>query len=213
MLTVSERLAQYGSEQLSERELIEILMKNRDIADAIAKTYDSLYGLKKATPHELTQIDGIGPQKANELIAAMELGYRLALSNRPIYGEVHSSYQVGSYFMAELKDEEQEHLIVVCLNVKNKIIAKQTIALGTLDYATMHPRDVFRVAVKHNAARIIMVHNHPSGDPEPSNNDIQTTKRLVKCGELIGIPVLDHIIVGEECYVSLRERGIIEFKP
>ena len=210
MLSIRERLETYGTNQLSEQDLISLLIKNKHAAENLTDQFENLYELKMASRTELMNIAGIGSQKANDLIAAMELGYRLATSLRPINGKATSSFAIGSRFIEELKDEEQEHFIVLCLNTKNEIIAKKTISIGTLDQALVHPRDVFRFAIKNNAARIIAVHNHPSGNPEPSENDKTVTKRLIRSGDILGIEVLDHIIVGNDSYVSLRERGLFE---
>lgn len=210
MLTVRERLETYGTNQLSEQDLINLLIKNKQAAENLTDQFENLYELKMASRTELMNIAGIGPKKANDLIAAMELGYRLATSLRPINGKATSSFVIGSRFIEELKDEEQEHFIVLCLNTKNEIIARKTISIGTLDQAIVHPRDVFRFAIKNNAARIIAVHNHPSGNPEPSENDKTVTKRLIRSGDILGVEILDHIIVGNDSYVSLRERGLFE---
>lgn len=210
MLSIRERLETYGTNQLSEQDLISLLIKNKQAAENLTDQFENLYELKMASRTELMNIAGIGSQKANDLIAAMELGYRLATSLRPINGKANSSFDIGSRFIEELKDEEQEHFIVLCLNTKNEIIARKTISIGTLDQALVHPRDVFRFAIKSNAARIIAVHNHPSGNPEPSENDKTVTKRLIRSGDILGIEVLDHIIVGNDSYVSLRERGLFE---
>ena len=210
MLTIRERLETYGTNQLSEQDLISLLIKNKQAAENLTDQFENLYELKMASRTELMNIAGIGSQKANDLIAAMELGYRLATSLRPINGKATSSFVIGSRFIEELKDEEQEHFIVLCLNTKNEIIARKTISIGTLDQAIVHPRDVFRFAIKSNAARIIAVHNHPSGNPEPSENDKTVTKRLIRSGDILGVEVLDHIIVGNDSYVSLRERGLFE---
>lgn len=210
MLSIRERLETYGTNQLSEQDLISLLIKNKQAAENLTDQFENLYELKMASRTELMNISGIGSQKANDLIAAMELGYRLATSLRPINGKATSSFVIGSRFIEELKDEEQEHFIVLCLNTKNEIIARKTISIGTLDQAIVHPRDVFRFAIKNNAARIIAVHNHPSGNPEPSENDKTVTKRLIRSGDILGIEVLDHIIVGNDSYVSLRERGLFE---
>ena len=210
MLSIRERLETYGTNQLSEQDLISLLIKNKQAAENLTDQFENLYELKMASRTELMNIAGIGSQKANDLIAAMELGYRLATSLRPINGKATSSFVIGSRFIEELKDEEQEHFIVLCLNTKNEIIARKTISIGTLDQAIVHPRDVFRFAIKSNAARIIAVHNHPSGNPEPSENDKTVTKRLIRSGDILGIEVLDHIIVGNDSYVSLRERGLFE---
>lgn len=210
MLSIRERLETYGTNQLSEQDLISLLIKNKQAAENLTDQFENLYELKMASRTELMNIAGIGPQKVNDLIAAMELGYRLATSLRPINGKATSSFVIGSRFIEELKDEEQEHFIVLCLNTKNEIIARKTISIGTLDQAIVHPRDVFRFAIKSNAARIIAVHNHPSGNPEPSENDKTVTKRLIRSGDILGVEVLDHIIVGNDSYVSLRERGLFE---
>lgn len=210
MLSIRERLETYGTNQLSEQDLISLLIKNKQAAENLTDQFENLYELKMASRTELMNIAGIGPKKANDLIAAMELGYRLATSLRPINGKASSSFVIGSRFIEELKDEEQEHFIVLCLNTKNEIIARKTISIGTLDQAIVHPRDVFRFAIKNNAARIIAVHNHPSGNPEPSENDKTVTKRLIRSGDILGVEILDHIIVGNDSYVSLRERGLFE---
>lgn len=210
MLSIRERLETYGTNQLSEQDLISLLIKNKQAAENLTDQFENLYELKMASRTELMNIAGIGSQKANDLIAAMELGYRLATSLRPINGKATSSFVIGSRFIEELKDEEQEHFIVLCLNTKNEIIARKTISIGTLDQALVHPRDVFRFAIKNNAARIIAVHNHPSGNPEPSENDKTVTKRLIRSGDILGVEILDHIIVGNDSYVSLRERGLFE---
>ena len=110
--------------------------------------------------------------------------------------------------MEDLKDYQQEHLICLYLNTKNEIIHRQTLFIGSLNQAVAHPREIFREAVRHSAARIICVHNHPSGNPEPSENDRQFTKRLKACGEMMGIELLDHLIIGHSSYVSLREEGL-----
>lgn len=210
MLSIRERLETYGTNQLSEQDLISLLIKNKQAAENLTDQFENLYELKMASRTELMNIAGIGPKKANDLIAAMELGYRLATSLRPINGKATSSFVIGSRFIEELKDEEQEHFIVLCLNTKNEIIARKTISIGTLDQAIVHPRDVFRFAIKNNAARIIAVHNHPSGNPEPSENDKTVTKRLIRSGDILGVEILDHIIVGNNSYVSLRERGLFQ---
>lgn len=210
MLSIRERLETYGTNQLSEQDLISLLIKNKQAAENLTDQFENLYELKMASRTELMNIAGIGSQKANDLIAAMELGYRMAKSLRPINGKANSSFVIGSRFIEELKDEEQEHFIVLCLNTKNEIIARKTISIGTLDQAIVHPRDVFRFAIKNNAARIIAVHNHPSGNPEPSENDKTVTKRLIRSGDILGVEILDHIIVGNDSYVSLRERGLFE---
>ena len=135
----------------------------------------------------------------------IELGHRIAQANQIKLGQIFSSVELGERLIQEMKDLQQEHLVALYLNMKNEIIKKETIFIGSLNQAVAHPREIFKGAVRCSAARVILSHNHPSGDPIPSMNDLNFTKRVVECGELMGIDVLDHIIVGHDCYYSLKE--------
>ncbi|EOT44835.1 DNA repair protein RadC [Enterococcus columbae DSM 7374 = ATCC 51263] len=145
---------------------------------------------------------------AIQLQAAMEFGLRIQKASQPKLGRISTSFQVAQQLIEEWKDAPQEHLICLYLNTKNEIIQKRILFVGSLDQSIAHPREIFREAVRCSAARIIISHNHPSGNPEPSENDRRFTLRLIKCGELVGIEVLDHLIIGQSSYVSLRERGL-----
>jgi len=146
-------------------------------------------------------------EKAIELKAAMELGIRLGTAKQTKLGHITSSQKAGECIMEELKDLYQEHLIALFLNSKNEVIKKKIIFRGGLNQAVVHPREIFREAVRFSAARIIIGHNHPSGNVTPSQADIDFTRRLSECGEMMGIELLDHFIVGDHTYCSLKEEG------
>lgn len=210
-----ERLLQHGEKHLSEHELLAILLRTGtkeknvlDLSHDLLTYFDTLFELKQATIEELQQIKGIGKIKAVELKAAIELGIRIATANQVKLGKVLSSTAIGNQLIQEMKDLQQEHLVAIYLNMKNEIIKRKTVFIGSLNQAVAHPREIFKSAVKYSAARILIAHNHPSGIPKPSDNDIAFTERMVECGNLMGIEVLDHIIVGANGYVSLREEGI-----
>lgn len=207
-----ERLEEVGEKALSNQELLAILLrtgsKNKNVMDVAASFlnhFDHLYELKNATINEMMMIKGIGRIKAIELRAAFEFGYRIQKSTQEKLGKISSSYQVAQKLIIDMKDYQQEHLICLYLNTKNEVIKRETLFIGSLNQSIAHPREIFRGAVKYSAARIILAHNHPSGNPTPSENDIQFTKRVEKCGELMGIDVLDHIIIGQKIYISMRE--------
>lgn len=211
-----ERLEQYGAKNLATHELLAILLRTGSkelnviqLATVILNTFDDLYSLKMATVEELMKINGIGRIKAIELKAAMELGIRLSTSRQLKLGKLNSVQLAGEYIALELKDSYQEQLMALFLNTKNEIIKQKIIFRGGLNHAVAHPREIFREAVRSSAARIIIGHNHPSGNLEPSQADIEFTKRMVECGELMGIELLDHFIVAEARYLSLKEEGMM----
>lgn len=211
-----ERLAANGTEVLSDQELLMILIgsgtKNSstsEIARSIMEYFDNLYYLKKASLEELRSIKGIGSVKAIEIQAALELGKRAAYANLPKARRVVSSSDMGHYWIRRLKDEHQEKMIAVYLNTKNEVLKEQTIFIGSLNQAIAHPREIFRLAVKISAARLVIVHNHPSGDTAPSKNDLAFTKRMIESGEMLGIEILDHFIIGSEKYLSMRAAGYL----
>ncbi|MGY3766543.1 RadC family protein [Vagococcus vulneris] len=207
-----ERLMKYGASTLSHQELLAILLrtgtKNKDVLD-LAQTillhFENLYDLKSASIEELIVIEGVGPVKAIELLAVAEFGMRLAMSSQIKLGQVVSSYDLAHQLIIEMKDLQQEHLLALYLNTKNELIKKKTIFIGSVNQSIAHPREIFRLAVKSSAAKIVIAHNHPSGNPVPSKQDILFTERLVKCGEMLGIEVLDHLIIAAEGYVSFKE--------
>lgn len=209
-----ERLLDFGEKALSDQELLAILLRTGskpynvlELAGLILAAFPNLYELKSASLNELQQIRGVGQIRAIELKAMMELGSRIHQTKQPKYGKVQSSYGLAQQLIEEYKDYHQEHLVCLYLNTKNEITYRKTLFIGSLNQSIAHPREIYREAVRCSAARIICAHNHPSGAPQPSENDRLFTQRLKQCGELMGIELLDHLIIGNESYVSLREEG------
>ncbi|OBZ17100.1 DNA repair protein RadC [Bacillus sp. FJAT-26390] len=178
------------------------------VVDQIFTRFPSLTELMNVTEQELTSIKGIGRVKARQIIAALQLARRL---NAPMYSHPHvvrSPKDAANLLIPEMRYLQQEHFVVLFLNTKNHVIGQpETISKGSLNAAIVHPREVFRAAIKRSAASIVVSHNHPSGDCTPSPEDIQLTARLVEAGNITGIEVLDHIIVAGEQFISLKERG------
>lgn len=209
-----EKMLQFGEKNLSNHELLAILLRTGSkktnvlqLATTLEKHFGSLHSLRMATIDELMEIEGIGLIKAIELKAAIELGIRLASSRQIKKGSLISTKIAGTWMMEALKDEYQEQLLALFLNTKNEVILTKMIFKGGLNQSIAHPREIFREAVRCSAARLIIGHNHPSGNVTPSQADIDFTKRMVECGQLMGIELLDHIIVGNEQYLSLQEGG------
>lgn len=211
-----ERLEQYGEKALANHELLAILLRTGikgtnviSVALQVLNAFDDLYYLKTVSLEELMKVSGIGKTKAIELKAAIELGMRITQAPQLKMGQITSSRQVGEMMLAEMSDLQQEHVIVLYLNTKNEIIKKETIFKGGLNSSVAHPREIFKGAVRYSAARLAIVHNHPSGCPDPSDADISFTRRVAECGELMGVELLDHLIIGQNSYVSLKEIGFI----
>lgn len=211
-----ERLLTEGAEFLSNAELLAILLrtgtKNQSalqMAHYILQETEGLKFLNEMTIEELMTIKGIGRNKAIQLLASMELGKRMARKPLTKISPIYSPEDCVAFLSAEMKHLTQEHFVVIFLDTKNYVIGKKTIFIGSLNKAIVHPREVFKEAIKRSSASIICAHNHPSGDPTPSEQDIGLTHRLYEAGELIGIKVLDHLIIGDEQFVSLKEKGYI----
>jgi DNA repair protein RadC len=179
------------------------------LANHLINTFEGLRLLKEASIEELTKIKGIGEAKAIQLLAAVELGRRIHSFNNQDRYVIRSPEDGANYCMEEMRFLTQEHFVCLYLNTKNQVLHKRTIFIGSLNASIVHPREVFKEAFRRSAASIICLHNHPSGDPSPSREDIEVTKRLVECGKIIGIEVLDHLIIGEHKYVSLKEKGYL----
>lgn len=206
-----ERLIYFGEKALADHELLAILLRTgtkqenvMQLSYKLIQQFESLYGLHHASLSELQKVSGIGKIKAIELKAMMEIGLRIATSTIPKFGKIHTSDDVGEWLLKEMRHYHQEYLTALFLNTKNEIIRKKDIFIGTVNSSVAHPREIFKEAVKYPTARLIIGHNHPSGDPEPSKADLQFTKRMIECGELMGIELLDHIIVGQDVFISLR---------
>ena len=155
-------------------------------------------------------ISGIGEKKTLRLLAIKELAKRLACRVNTKIEIIHGPEDVAHFAMSRYRDEKKEHFAILLLNTKNHIIGLRDISIGSLCASVVHPREVFRETVIHAAASIILIHNHPSGDPSPSREDISVTARLVKAGRIFDIPVLDHIILGNNRWVSMKEKGLLQ---
>lgn|SRR5699024_2277182 len=211
-----ERLLKYGSHYLSNQELMAILLGNGTrnesvmvLANRLIIHFEGLNLLKDATIEELTAIKGIGEAKGVLVLAAIELGKRMNKHRHEERYIIRSPEDGADYVMEEMCGLNQEHFVVLFLNTKNQIIHRQTIFIGSLNASIVHPREIFREAVKRSCASIICAHNHPSGDPTPSQEDINVTRRLVESGKMIGIEVLDHLVIGDRKFVSLKEKGYL----
>ncbi len=196
-----ERFLKQGPGALSDAELFAIILRTGsidenvvDMCNKLIKKY-KLENLFDCSLNELQKIKGIGPGKAMQILAMAELGKRYSQSKNPIKKITHAE-DVYNYFKYKLKDKKQENFYVLLLNTKNHIIKEELITKGVLDSAIIHPREVFKPAIRNSAAKIILVHNHPSGDPQPSQEDLDITKSIIKTGKQMDIKVLDHVIVG-----------------
>jgi DNA repair protein RadC len=211
-----ERLFKLGSEALSVQEILALILGRGIKGESVMVTsqkllsrFGNLKGVADASVEELTQMKGIGPAKAAQIKAALELSKRLEADvgekPQPI---LKSPEDVAAVVKSKLKGKKREHFWVLCLDTRNRLINDKLVSIGSLDTSIVHPREVFKEAVSSSAASVIFVHNHPSGDPEPSKEDIELTKRLVQAGEIIGIDVLDHIIVCDKSYLSLKAKNL-----
>jgi len=211
-----ERLLRQGARHLADAELLAILLRtglekesSYELAIRMLSTFGDLRSIAEASLEELTKIKGIGPVKAVELQAAFELGRRAVSMVREKRVTIRLPRDVADFMMPEMVHLTQEHFVCLFLNTKNHVIGKQTIFVGSLDASIVHPREVFKEAIKRSSASIICLHNHPSGDPTPSREDLAVTKTLQQAGELVGISLLDHVIIGDYRYVSLKEQGYL----
>nr|WP_090397056.1 DNA repair protein RadC [Natribacillus halophilus] len=211
-----ERLTQEGAENLSNQELLAILLRTGtphetvlQLASRVLSEFDGLMMIKDASLEELQAIKGIGQVKAIELRAALEIGKRIHTSQHGERYVIKTPEDVSEYVMEDMRFLNQEHFVAIYLNTKNQVLFKKTLFIGSLNASIVHPREVFKEALRRSAASVVCLHNHPSGDPSPSREDREVTKRLVECGKVLGVEVLDHIIIGDRRYSSLREHGII----
>ncbi len=211
-----ERLIRYGAESLSDAQLLAIILRTGGARKGVValgmELLDRFKGLREidcASIADLSSVKGIGTAKIAQLKAAFALGKRL-MSESPDGNTVFSSSRaVYTYFAPRFKNLKKEAFLSLLLDTKNRLIKEAAVTEGTLTNSLIHPREAFREAVRESAASVIFVHNHPSGDPEPSRDDIAVTERLKATGEIIGIKVLDHVIVGDGKYASLKERGFL----
>ncbi len=210
-----ERLRDHGPGALSNAELLGIILRVGTaeenvvrLAERLLARYGGLAGLLRAGLSELCAEHGLGLAKAAQLKAALELGRRLASLSPDERVEVRSPADVANLVLLEMGHLEQEHLRVVLLNTKNQVVGIDEVYKGSVNTSLIRAGELFREAVRQGCPSIIVVHNHPSGDPTPSREDIEVTRQLVEAGRLLDIEVLDHLVIGQQRYVSLKERGL-----
>ena len=211
-----ERLLKLGSEALSAPEILALILGRGIKGESVMVTsqkllsrFGNLKGVANASVEELIQTTGIGPAKATQIKAALELSRRLETdANEKPRPVLRAPEDVVAEVRSQLKGKKKEHFLVLCLDTRNRLINRRLVSMGSLDTSIVHPREVFNEAVSSYAASVIFAHNHPSGDPEPSKEDIELTKRLARAGEIVGIDVLDHIIVCDKGFVSLKARNL-----
>ncbi len=212
-----EKMVFYGKEALSNAELLALLIKtgtSKESALNIAEKMlninaEGLRGLSENSVEELSQFEGIGIAKASVILAAVELGKRISAWETLDRQNIKSVHDVVDIFMENMRYLKKEYFETLLLDAKGSIIAKETISVGDLCSSIVHPRETFKSAVKRSAAAVIFVHNHPSGDPSPSDEDVKTTNRLIEVGNILGISVLDHIIIGDGTFISMKSKGMI----
>ncbi len=210
-----ERLIYAGERALSTAELLAIILRVGNQGESVIRMserllseFDGVAGLAKADFDELCQVHGIGAAKAAQLKSALELGRRLLIAQPEERPQIRTPTDVANLLMLEMSLLEQEHLRTVLLDTKNHVMRIADVYAGSLNAAVVRVGEVFRAAVRANAASIIVVHNHPSGDPTPSPEDVRVTEMIVEAGELLDINVLDHLIIGRNRYTSLKERRL-----
>ena len=211
-----ERLHAYGARALTTAELIAILIRTGNaqrsavsLGEFLLAEFGSIQGVATASAEQLAAVKGLGTAKAAQIKAAIEFGNRLALFTEEGRPSIGSPRDVSNLLMPDLRYQKKEHLKSLLLDTKNRVLAIKTVSIGDLSSSIVHPREVYKDAVLASAASIIIAHNHPSGDPTPSAEDVAVTKRLIQSGEIMGIDLLDHIVLGDGTFVSLKERGLI----
>ncbi len=211
-----ERLERLGAASLSVPDLIAILLRTGNartsaiqLAQHLFARFGNLKNLAAATVQELSEINGIGLAKACQLKAAFELGRRLAAATDAPRPVITNPRDAAALVMEEMRLFREEHFRALLLNTRNEVTGMQEISVGSLNASLVHPRELFHAAISRKAAAIIVAHNHPSGDPTPSKEDLALTARLKQAGDLLGIPVLDHLVIGDNRFVSMKERGLM----
>jgi DNA repair protein RadC len=210
-----ERLLELGVGALSDAELLAIILRvgTRDenamvVAQGLLTKYGSLAAISQASTAELAEARGVGPAKVAQLKAALELGRRMMAAAPNMKPQVRSPADAANLVMSEMCWLEQEHLRTILLDTKNRVLAKPTVYQGSLNTSLIRVGEVFREAIRTNCAAMIVVHNHPSGDPTPSPEDVAVTRQIAEAGKLLDIEVLDHLIIGKQRFLSLKERGL-----
>lgn len=214
-----ERLRDYGPEALSDAELLAILLRVGvsginvvQLSQCLLIEHGGWRGLQSASFQHLQKWHGMGEAKTAQLKAALEIGRRLAMLGFDERFQIRSPSDVAKFMQIEMSHLDQEHLKVICIDTKNRVIKVHSVYVGTLNSAGLRVGEVFKEAIKLNSAAIIICHNHPSGDPTPSSEDVLVTRQIIEAGRLLDIDVLDHLVIGQGRYVSLRERGLGGFE-
>lgn len=213
-----ERLVDLGPEGLYDAELLAIILVSGtrqetalDLANRLLSEFGGLKGLLDVSVEELVAVSGIGIAKACQVKAALELAKRVMTWREDALPVIKSPADVAALVLEQMRHLDREHFRALCLDTKNRVIAVENISVGSLNASIVHPREVFKSAIRRSAAALILVHNHPSGDTRPSTEDVEVTRRLQEAGKLLGISVLDHIIIGDGKYLSMRERELLLF--
>jgi DNA repair protein RadC len=208
-----EKLERVGAAGLGDNELLAIVLGHGvprtsalDLANAVLDAVGGLHGLARATTDDLRRVPGIGGARASQLIASVEAGRPTLLRGRRERVQIRTARDAAEILVPQFGTRPVEHFGVLLLDTKNRVLRTTLVSVGTLDASIVHPREVFRAAASAGAAALVLFHNHPSGDPTPSADDVALTRRIVRAGELMGINVLDHVIVAESRFHSLRER-------
>ncbi len=211
-----ERLLNDGPHSLSDFELLAIMLRTgsadasaMDLATGLLGHFGGLRQLLDASAEELSAFKGVGPAKVAQIKAALELGRRIAITAAWDRPAIKSPENAAALVMEEMRHLDREHFWALLLNAKNQVLAREVVSIGTLNFSAIHPRELFKAAIKRSAAGVILVHNHPSGDPTPSRQDIEATNRLVEAGNIIGIDVLDHLVVGDNKFTSFKAQGLL----
>ena len=211
-----ERLFCYGKGALTNAELLAVLLgsgtKNQsalDLADRMIALNGGVSGIGELSAEDLMKIPGVGPRKAASVICALELGRRIAKTPPARRKSLGSPQKMAEVLMEDMRYSRKEYFKILMVNVKFELIGVETISIGELSSAPVHPRESFEPAIRKGAYAVCFAHNHPSGDPRPSDDDLKMTRRLCECGDILGIRVLDHIIIGDGVYISLKEEGYI----
>ncbi len=211
-----ERLMRQGAAMLSVTELLALIIatgrrgeSSLRVAERVLARVGGLRELFDVDAAELQDVPGVGPVKAVTVLAAVELGRRLYATGGHVLDKIASPQDAATYLMDRLRFLRKEHFVTLHLDTKHQIVGEEVVSVGSLNASIVHPREIFKTALKRSAAAVICAHNHPSGDPTPSEEDIQVTQRLVAAGKILGVEVLDHIVIGDKRYISLRERGLM----
>lgn len=214
-----EKYKKYGISSLSDAEVLALILRTGtrkmnciNLCKEIIKIGSgSLAGLYGKTEKELEKIDGVGPVKATEIVCICELARRISRSRYSYDTKLDTAEKISKRYMEEMRHLREEHVLLLLLDIKFRLIKEVTISIGSVNQSILRPREVLVQAIKYEAVNLVLMHNHPSGDPTPSNADIAVTKKIIEATKIIGIPLVDHVIIGDCCYVSLRESDIVSF--